>query len=86
MNARSWADRVIRSRSNRLYLVRGNDRSGRAAWYYIRVTGSLVLFERALKSGSLNLADHAEILLSGYGENPPEDVVQKMRDEWGFQG
>ncbi len=86
MSNRSWVDRLHRSRTNRLYLVRGNDSKGRAAWYYVRVTKSLILFERALKSGSLNVTDYAEIILSGFGENPPQDVVEKMREEWGFQG
>jgi hypothetical protein len=67
-------------------LVRGKN-SGREAWYYVRVNKKpMVLFEEAMKGGSMDLADYGEVLLSGWGKDPPADAVRRAREEWGFKG
>ncbi|KJV63794.1 hypothetical protein APHMUC_0072 [Anaplasma phagocytophilum str. ApMUC09] len=41
------------------------------------------MFLAKSKSGSMDVALYGEILYSGWGENPPEDMVQKIKDEFG---
>jgi hypothetical protein len=80
----AFAKRTIRSEN--VYLVKGCDSTGRAAWYYVLVSPlKMRLFEHQSKSGSMNLNDFGVILRSGYGENPPEDAVQQAREEFGFE-
>lgn len=75
-----------RVQANSVYLVRGKN-GGREAWYYVMVNKKPhVLFEQAIKGGSLNLAEYGEVLLSGWGKDPPADAARRAREEWGFQG
>jgi type IV secretory pathway TraG/TraD family ATPase VirD4 len=74
-----------RVEANSICLVRGKN-SGREAWYYVRVNKKpMVLFDEAMKGGSLDLADYGEVLLSGWGKDPPADAVRRAREEWGFK-
>ena len=79
-------ERLVKNRTDNLYLVRGNDTSGRRAWYYFRVIPSKKeLFDRQIKSGRIQLAGFGHVLESGFGENPPAEVKKRMRDEYGFE-
>lgn len=80
----AFAKRTIRGEN--VYLVKGRDSTGRAAWYYFLVSPlKKRLFESRSKSNAMNLNDFGVILRSGYGENPPEDAVQQAREEFGFE-
>lgn len=75
----------LNASSSDIYLVRGNDSTGRPAWYYFRVgRGKKRAFETASKRGTLQLTEYGTILVSGYAKNPPPDVVKRMFDEYGF--
>ena len=79
-----FAKATKRSRLDCLFLVRGKDR-GKPAWHYVLVDKhKLEMFLEKSKSGSLDVALYGEILYSGWGENPPEDIVQKIKDEFGI--
>lgn len=81
-----FTDIVSSSRADNIYLVRGHDITSRAAWYYVMVEKTKKrIFEIEAKRGQINLTDYGNILYSGYGENPPEDMKQKMKDEYGFE-
>ena len=81
-NDLSCADRVRRGRSQNVFLVRGKDR-GRAAWHYVLVDNNKrELFLAATKKGSLDIADYGEVLQSGWGQDPPENIVKKIEDEF----
>ena len=50
---------------------------GRPTWYYVRVKD----FEAA-ESGVVDLSELGEIVASGWGEDPPEDVVEKIARQY----
>ena len=78
----SFADRVINQRE--IFLFRGTTK-GRSAWYYIRVPVlKQPLFKEACRVGNFNLNDYGTVLLSGYGEEPPESAVKEMKDKYGY--
>lgn len=65
-----------------VYLVRGKDR-GEPAWHYVKIKRTkLPLFLRAVESGSLDVADFGEVVASGWGENPPDDVIEEMKRKY----
>ena len=83
---KSFTSAVQSSRADNIYLVRGNDITKRPAWYYVMVDKMKKrLFEIDAKKGQINLTDYGQILHSGYGENPPEDMKAKMKEEYGFE-
>ena len=66
----------------RIYLVRGKDRAGNAAWHYVLVQKALLpLFLRRAKGGRLNVAAFGKVLKSGRGKNPPESVRVEIREK-----
>ena len=78
----SFLEKIKSSRSELLYLVRGKDK-GEKCWHYVMVDKfKLPLFKEKLKTGSLDVADFGQILQSGWGENPPEDIVAKIKAEY----
>jgi len=84
VNERSHADAARRSRSDLIYLVRGKDR-GRSAWHYVLVDkDKREMFLAKSRTGSMDVADYGEILRSGWGENPPQEVIDKINEEFGL--
>jgi hypothetical protein len=80
-----FADRLTRSRTDNLYLVRGKDPTGRRAGYYFRVMpAKKAAFELSIKIGQIQLADYGQVITSGYGEDPPPETKKRMKDEYGF--
>ena len=64
------------SETDRIFLVRGKDR-GRSAWHYVLLEDdddNIQRFHDEVKSGSLDIAEFGEILRSGWGEDPPNEV------------
>jgi hypothetical protein len=82
--ARSYADRVRRERGNNVFLVRGNDSTGHPAWYFVLVDPAKRTAFRKAFSGQLQLNAFGRILASGYGTDPPDDVRERMKTEYGF--
>lgn len=65
-----------------VYLVRGKD-AGRAAWHYVLIDKmKLPLFKQKLKSGSLDVSEYGKILYSGWGDNPPEEIVEEIKKQY----
>ncbi|MCV3769207.1 MAG: hypothetical protein K0T53_00530 [Wolbachia pipientis] len=84
LNERSFVDATRRSRSDLIYLVRGKDR-GRPAWHYILVDkDKKEMFLAKSKTGSMDVADYGEILYSGWGENPSQEIIDKINEEFGL--
>ena len=73
-----------RADANLLYLVRGID-DNRPAWYYVLVERlKLHMFKRALNNNIIHLDKYGKILYSAYGKNPPAEIKQKIREEFGI--
>ncbi len=84
VNGRSFADATKRSRSDLIYLVRGKDR-GKSAWHYVLVDKEKrEMFLAKSRTGSIDVADYGEILYSGWGEDPPQAIVDKVNEEFGL--
>ncbi|WP_341808630.1 hypothetical protein [Wolbachia endosymbiont (group E) of Neria commutata] len=80
----AFAKRTRKSRSDLIYLVRGKDR-GKSAWHYVLVDKEKrEMFLAKSRSGSMDVADYGEILYSGWGEDPPQDIVDKINEEFGL--
>ena len=69
----------------RVYLVRGKDR-GRPVWHYVLVVDdedTLDNFKEKVKSGRFDVADYGRVLHSGWGKDPPTDIRERIKDEYG---
>ena len=73
-----------RADASLLFLVKGID-DNRPAWYYVLVERlKLTMFKRALNDNIIHLEEYGKILYSAYGENPPEKIKKKIREEFGI--
>lgn len=62
----------------RVYLVRGKD-NGKPAWHYVLVVDdeeTTEMFLAQIKSGNLDVSDYGQVLKSGWGQNPPNEVKE----------
>ncbi len=57
-----------------------------AAWYFLLVAPAKRAAFRKASSGELELNAHGRIIASGYDTDPPEDVRERMKTEYGFVG
>jgi hypothetical protein len=84
---RGFVSRLNAAALSDIFLIRAKDNTGRPAWYYFRThRGKKRAFEVAIEKGTVQLTDYGKVLFSGYGANPPADVVERMRVEYGFDG
>lgn len=73
-----------RADASLLFLVKGID-DNRPAWYYVLVERlKLPMFKRALNDNIIHLEEYGKILYSAYGEDPPEEIKKKIREEFGI--
>lgn len=73
-----------RADANLLFLVKGID-DNRPAWYYVLVDRlKLHMFKKALNDNIIHLEEYGKILYSAYGEDPPEEIKQKIKEEFGI--
>lgn len=48
-------------------------------WHYVKVDLlKLPLFQKAIKSGTLDVSQYGEILFSGWGVTPPAEIRKKV--------
>lgn len=68
-----------------IYLVKGID-AGRNAWYYVLIDRlKLQLFLKALNDDIIHLENYGKILYSAYGDEPPSEITNKLKEEYGIQ-
>jgi len=70
-----------------IVLISGRDEDGVTPfWAFMDILPSKYIgFRKAQATGeSFFLDDYGDILITGKGKEPPEDVVQEMREEYGF--
>ena len=61
-----------------VYLVRGKDR-GKEAWHYVLIDkDKQESFKSQVASGNLDLSKYGKILYSGWGKDPPKDLVRRI--------
>lgn len=78
----SFAEATRASRSDLLYLIKGKD-AGRDAWWYILLHNKLVapIFLKKLRIDGEKISDYGEVIRSGWGKEPPDDVRQNIASE-----
>ena len=68
--------------AERTFLVRGEDR-GCAAWHYVKVEDNLEYSNHdALATGHVDVADYGEIVKSGWGKDPTDDVEKEIEEKY----
>jgi len=78
----SFLEKVKSSRHELLYLVRGKDK-GKPCWHYIMVDKhKLPMFKIRVKSDFIDLDEYGEVLESGWGIDPPEDVAKRIKEQY----
>jgi len=81
----SAVDNLKSSKADLIYLVKGTD-DNRKAWYYVLVERlKLSLFLKALNDSTIHLENYGEVLHSAYGDEPPEEITKKVKEEYGIK-
>lgn len=81
-NQNQTVDSTKSSKADLIYLVKGVD-DNRNAWYYVLVERlKLSLFLKALNDDIIHLENYGEILYSAYGDEPPQDITDKLKKEY----
>ena len=73
----SWRRNV---EGERVYLVRGKDK-GHPAWHYVLLVDdeeTIKKFHETVKQGRVDVADYGQVLESGWGEDPPNELKDRM--------
>jgi len=71
------------SGGGRVFLVRGKD-GGKPAWHYVLIDKlKQPLFQKMLKKGALELKDYGTVLHSGWGDDPPPELAEAVRRQYG---
>ena len=73
-----------KSEEDRVYLVRGKDR-GKQAWHYVLVVDDeemVEMFLAKVKSGNVEVADYGQVLKSGWGQEPPDEVREWIKKKY----
>jgi hypothetical protein len=78
--------RIIRKRNDLRWTIKGKDsRNGRPACWFVQVDPQHEReFSRIIKHGNLCLSDYGEILESCYGEEPTEEIKNRLREKYGW--
>lgn len=57
---------------------------GRSTWHYLLVDRlKLPLLEKEAKSGAVDLMQYGQIIFSGFGDSPPDEVTCFVRKRYG---
>ena len=74
----------IKNEGNRVYLVRGKDR-GKPAWHYVLLVDdeeTIDVFEQTVASGTVDVANFGQVLYSGWGTDPPNEIADKIYNKY----
>ncbi|MFT6107059.1 MAG: oligoribonuclease NrnB/cAMP/cGMP phosphodiesterase (DHH superfamily) [Rickettsiales bacterium] len=81
----SFENSDLKNNSDLVYLVKGVD-DNRNAWYYVLVEREkLPEFLKALNDDIIHLESYGQILNSAYGEEPPEEITEQIKQEYGIK-
>jgi len=70
------------SLGNLVYQVKG-EYQGNAVWHYVLVDArKLPLFNHSIRSGSVDVAKYGTVLYSGWGDEPPENIVKTIHEQY----
>ena len=67
----------------KVYLTQGKY-LGVSTWHYVKIdTLKMPLFQKALKSGVIDVANYGDVLFSGWGMSPPDSIRKKVDQLYG---
>jgi len=70
---------LIQANNFSLYLTQGLA-GDMPVWHYVKVhKQQLPFFTKALKSGALDVAKYGEVVVSGWGKEPPAYIKERMK-------
>ena len=83
----SFAEKIAATcNTDRIFLVRAHDKSGKEAWYYVLTDiGKEKAFKAQNGVEKMTLTDYGRILYSGFGKNPPAETAEIMLKDYGFK-
>ena len=77
----TWRDAVNHGLKNRVYFVRGKQQ-GQPSWHYVLLSDKSEAYKeqflKQVKSGNIDVAEWRYSIESGWEENPPEDLREKL--------
>ena len=77
----TWQDAVGGVLKSRVFKVRGKDR-GRQVWHLVLLSSKSEEYEEQflekLKSGTIDVANWGYIIEAGWGEDPPQSIMDKV--------
>lgn len=74
---------LIQASNASLYLTQGLV-GNVPVWHYVKVyKDQMPFFLKALKSGALDVAKFGEVVVSGWGKEPPQYIKNQMRKKSG---
>ena len=78
----SFVEKIQNSLGELVYLVHGKDK-GKDAWHYLLVDKlKLAIFLQDVKSGKLDVTNYGVVLYSGWGENPPQHIIDEVKAKY----
>ena len=80
----TFTAKVLASKSNLLWLVRGDHKSRKAWWFVLVKPLNLEMFKAALGSDSMLLTEYGDIISSGFGEDPSASDIAEIKNK-GFE-
>ena len=73
----TWEDRIF-NKYYRVHLVHNEDK-GFPCWHYVLVDeDKLLAFKAKMITGKIDVAEYGTVLYSGWGQDPPKDIVRKL--------
>ncbi len=79
----TWMKRY-QGRRGLWYIVRGKDQ-GRPVWWCVVLKDdeeTIREFRKKYASGTVNVADYGEVLKSGWGKDPPQEVTDELKKQY----
>lgn len=68
--------------AERIFLVRGHDNT-RSAWHYVEADRAVIdIFRKKTRGGAVDVAMYGEVVTSGWGTNPPLEVVKSVEERY----
>ncbi len=84
MSTISFADKLVKSGSIPIHLVRCKDDKGRDCYFFIMCAGHKISALKAAKSGEFDLKDYGKIIASGFGAEPSQEIKDMLKKEYDF--
>ncbi|MDX1975715.1 MAG: hypothetical protein SFT92_08610 [Rickettsiales bacterium] len=66
-----------------LYFITCKDSQGRHCYYYLTSTPEKMRRYESVRAGSFDVNDFGEIIVSGYGKTPSQNVKRILKEKYG---